>query len=258
MMEADVSLDALTELAALRFPELALSAYLPTDAGAGREYYATLLDDLARADLHKLSERERAALARELPAAVAALEKRRFACPAVAVFSCEPGGFTRLWRLVDPVPGRLAIAAVLDLAPVRLQLFEHPPALAAVVDKQQARLYALVLDEVTEVGQVEGLPIRRHKQGGWSATGLQRRQDGHARGNLQEVAATVSALLDREGYGRLIVAGPPEARAALRDLLPAQALRLLTAEGSIPMYARGNELATRLRDLDRSAERIRS
>jgi hypothetical protein len=251
MMEARVSLQVLAELSALRFPELALSAYLPTDPGAGHGYYAALLDELTRADWHKLSGRERTALRREIPAIVAALEKRRFDGPAVAVFSSRPRGFVRIWRLLEPLAGRLAVAEALDLAPMRLQLFEHPPTLAAIVDKRQARLYALVLDELAEVGRVEGLPIRRHKQGGWSAAALQRRQDEHARGNLGEVAAAVSGLLRRDGYRRLILAGPPEARGALKGLLPAPALKALAAEGAIPMYASGNELAARLRSLDR-------
>jgi len=174
----------------------------------------------------------------------------------VAVFSSQPHGLLRIWRLVEPLPGRLAVADLLDLAPIRLQLFEHPPALAAIVDKSRARLYTLVLDELTEVGQVEGVPIRRHRQGGWSATALQRRQDEHARGNLDEVARAVSALLERDGYRRLILAGPPEARSALKGLLPAHALKLLAAEGSIPMYASGNELASRLRSLDHQLEGV--
>jgi peptide chain release factor subunit 1 len=250
MMEADVSLQAFTDLAAMRFPELALSAYLPTDPGAGRNYYRALLDDLARADLHKLSEAEWTALQRELPTALAALEKHRFHCPAVAVFSCEPRRFVRIWRLTEPAAGRIAVAGLLDLAPIRLQLFEHPPALAALVDRRQARLYALALDDLTEVGHLEGVPIRRHKQGGWAATALQRRQDEHARWNLGEVAEALTGLLARGGYRRLILAGPPQARAELKGLLPASVRRLLTAEGSIPMYAAGNELAERLRGLD--------
>lgn len=256
MMEADVSSQAFTALAPLRFPELALSAYLPADQGAGRNYYRALLDDLARADLHKLTEKERTALQRELPTVVAALEKHRFDCPAMAVFSCRPQDFLRIWRLAERIPGRLAVADQLDLAPIRLQLFRHPPSLAVVFDKRQARLYALVLDELTEVGRLEGLPIHRHKQGGWSATALQRRQDEHARWNLGEVAEVVAKLLHRNGYRRLILAGPLDARADLKSLLPVSALKLLAAEGSVPMYATGNELAARLRSLDHQPEPV--
>lgn len=238
-------------LGALHFPELALSAYFPTDPGAGHSYYRALLDDLVRADFHKLSRAERAALRREVPEVVAMLEKHRFDSPAVAVFSCRPQKFTSLWRLADPVPGRIAVADWLDLAPIRLQLFHHPPALAAIVDKRQARLYGLILDELTVLGRHEGLPIRRHKQGGWSAATLQRRQDEHARWNVREVAEAVAELLGRGVYERLILAGPLEARAALKSLLPPFALKLLAAEGSVPLYATGNELAERLRSLTR-------
>lgn len=256
MMELDARLRAFTALDELRFPELALSAYLPTDPGAGRNYYRALLEGLARAEFHKLSEAERAAVDRELPRLLVALEKRRFDCPAVALFSCQPRGFLRIWRLAEPVPGRLGVAENLTLAPIRLQLYERPPALAALVDKHEARLYGLVLDELTELRHLEGTPIRRHKQGGWSATGLQRRQDEHARANLDEVAGVVARLLERDGYRRLILAGPPEARAELRSRLPARALKLVAAEGSVPMYATGNELVRRLRSLDRLPEEV--
>lgn len=255
MKEARATPQALTDLAELRFPELALSAYLPTDRGAGHGYYRALLDDLVRPDLHKLSGTERSALGRELPIVLEALDKRRFACPAVAVFSCGPRGFRRFFRMAESLPGRITIAAELDLAPIRRQLFEHPPALVAVADKRHARLYALVLGELEQVGSVEGLPIRHHRQGGGPggrpAAALQRREDEHARWNLAEVATAVSGLLDRDGYRRLVLAGPQEARAQLKQLLAAPALSMVTAEGPVPMYATGNELAERLRRLDR-------
>src|SRR5262249_19033462 len=146
MMEADVSLNALTALGMLRFPELALSAYLPTDQGAGRNYYRALLDDLARADRHKLTKKERATLQRAL------LERRGCESPVGVVCAGRPHESPRSGRLAEPVPGRISVAGLFDLAPIRLQLFEHPPALAVVVDKRQARLYTLVLDELAEVG----------------------------------------------------------------------------------------------------------
>jgi hypothetical protein len=253
MMEANVSPHDLAALAALRFPDLALSAHLPTDPGAGRSHYRTLLGDLARSCLPDLSAPRRLALERELPVVMAALDKHRFDGPAVAVFSCQPARLLRFWRLLEAEPARLAVAERLDLAPIRRQLAQHPPALAAVVDKQEATLYALTLGEVARVVHLEGTPIHRHEQGGWSASALQRREDEHARANLREVAHEMAGLVDREGYDRLIVAGPQEARAMLKRLLPAPALRLGMVEGAFPTYASGNELAARLRDLDRQS-----
>ena len=255
MKDAYVPLHALSGLAALRFPELALSAYLPADRGAGRAYYRAVLADLVAADLHKLSAAERSALDRELPAVVAALEKRRFACAAVAVFSCRPRGLLRIWRMAEPVPGRIAVGEELDLAPIRLELFERPPALVVAVDKHRARLYALAGAEVTEISRVEGRPIRRHRQGGGvggsSAAAIQRREDEHTRANVSEVAAAAAELVHRDRYRRLILAGPEEARARLKQQLPVSALSLLAAEGPLPLDAAGNELTERLRCLDR-------
>ena len=66
----------------------------------------------------------------------------------------------------------------------------------------------------------------------------------------------MAKLLGRHGYRRLILAGPLEARAELKSLLPASALKLLAAEGSVPMYATGNELAARLRSLDHQPQQV--
>ncbi len=245
------SLGGLNTLEGRRFPELALSAYLPTDGPPGSRRYWALLQDLARAEAHKLDGRERNALERELPVLASALDKHRFACPAVAVFSCAPGGLLRMWRLSDAVPGRIAVADWLDLAPIRQQLFERPPALAVVVDKRDAKLFGLVLGELIELAVVQGVPISRHHQGGWSATAYQRREDEHARQNLGHVAETVAGLLEHDGYRSLVLGGPTEARAELKALLPPAARRLVAGEGAVPMRVSHNELAQRLAGLYR-------
>jgi hypothetical protein len=255
MMELGGSLRALEALEHRRFPQLALSAYLPTGTGGGHFYYRALLEDLARPALPGLSPREATALARERARVEAALEKHRFYSPAVAVFSSAPSRFLRLWHLSGSTPGRLTLAERLDLAPLRHQLVERPPSLAAVVDKHEARLFAVTLDELRELGQLEGLPINHHKQGGWSAASFQRREHEHARWNLGQVARALVGLQRRDGYRRLILAGPPEARAQLRALLPASARRFLVAEGTAPLHAAWNDLAHRLRTLDERSRR---
>jgi Bacterial archaeo-eukaryotic release factor family 10 len=255
MMERDGSLRALEALEHRRFPQLAISAYLPTDAGGGHFYYRALLEDLARPLLPGLSPGEARAMARERARVETALEKHRFGSPAVAVFSSAPSRFLRLWRLSESTAGRLTLAERLDLAPLRRQLLERPPSLAAVVDKREVRLFAVALDELRELGQLEGLPINHHRQGGWSAASYQRREDEHARWNLGQVARSLERLLLRGGYRRLILAGPPEARAQLRALLSAPARRLLVAEGTAPVHAGWNDLARRLRTLDERSRR---
>lgn len=250
MMERDSSRRVLEGLEKQRFPQLALSAYLPTASGGGHSYYRALLEDLARPMLPGLEPEAGKALERELALVQAALEKHRFDSPALAVFSCGPSHFLRLWRLSDPLRGRLTLAEGLDLAPVRRQLLERPPALAAVVDKQEGRLFTLILHELREVVQLEGWHINHHKQGGWSAASWQRREDEHARSNLGQVAEALVGLVRRDGYRRLILAGPPEARAQLAAQLPPYARRLLVAQGTVPVRAAWNDLVHRLLVLD--------
>jgi hypothetical protein len=215
-------LDALAEM---RFPERVLSMYVPTDQGAERRRYPAVIHDLVRSALLMLDEPDQIVLGRELSAVQTAFAQRRSNSPAVALFSSGPHGFLRVWHLSDPVPCRLMVGDELDLTPIRCQLLIHPPALAVVVDERHAWLDELVLDELVEVE-------RPHS-------------------HLVEVAGAISRLSDRNGHRRLILAGPPEGRAALKLVLPALALGLLTAEASIPMCAAGDELAGLLHSLDR-------
>lgn len=251
MNETLSTVDRLAELERMRFPDLALSAYLSTDAGAGHAHYRVRLQDLSRALEHKLDRRERAALRRELPLAVAALEKQRFDSPTVGVFVHAPD-MAELWRLPLEVPDRLLVAPYLDLAPIRAQLFARPPAIAAVIDKNQARLYSVVLGEISEVATLEGVHINHHRQAGTSSPTLQRREDEHATWNLARVARVLAGLVASGPYRRLILAGPPEARARLKQHLPSRTLRLVAVEAAIPVHARGSEVVRRVRALDRS------
>lgn len=239
----------IVELEKLRCPELALSVYVPAERGVGPRYFLAQFKDLAHAELHKLDAREQKAFRREEPAVLDALAKRRFESPGLAVFSCTPRGLLQVWRLPEEVGGRMAVADWLDLAPIHRQLAEHPPALAAIVDKQAARLFALTLGEVTELEDLEGIPIAHHEQGGWSAPSYQRREEEHARKNLKQVASAVGRLLERGGYAKLLIAGPPESRALLKEVLDPVAAAALSAEGSIPIFAEPNELSHRLRSL---------
>ena len=241
------SVHVLAQLEQRRFDELALSFYAPVQRGAGQAYFSAQLKDLVRAGEHKLDQREVAGIRRELPRVVAALSKQRFESASIAVFSGE--GLLSIWRLPDPERARIAVAPGLDLAPIRRQLHGHPPALAVVLDKQVARFYGVVLAEIEELERREGIAISRHHQGGWSATGLQRREDEHMRLNEAAVAETIDRLVARDGYERLVLAGPPEALSELRRHLGESARVLLTGAGALPAYADGNELRRGVFDL---------
>jgi hypothetical protein len=243
--------DPFADLQAMSFPALALSAYLAAGAGAAFDpgYHHAALKELARQTEAVLGEAELAALRRELPEALAYLDLLH---PppglALGLFCCSPAGLLRLWRLPPEIETELRIGSRLHLAPVRRLLQLHPPALVVVADKERVRIFTSVLTEVEELAEEVGEPVDRHRQGGWSATSYQRREDLHARSNLK-VAGELLSRADRNFFQRIYLAGPPEARAELRRLLPRDAARRVAGELHLPTYLATAELAHRLREL---------
>lgn len=251
--------DPFAALQARTFPELALSAYLPAGASAEFDagYHAVAFRELAHRAEPLLGDSEVRALHREVPQVMAYLEGSP-PPPGVplAVFSCWPERFQRAHHLPEDVEAELRIATRLHLAPVRRQLQLHPPALVVVADKERVRIFTSILAEVSELTERVGEPVGRHRQGGWSADIYQRRQDQHARRNLEAVPDLLSRVRG-DFFKRVYLAGPPEARAAVRRLLPQEAARQVVGELRVPYYLGprdlGDRLAALLGEVDRQA-----
>ena len=113
------------------------------------------------------------------------------------------------------------------LAPIERQLERFPPALIAVVDKEHARLFAAVLDEVYPLEQVHGVEVRRNRAGGTSAPSNQRKADNRTKSNLEKVIDVIGHEVRSGAYMRIFVAGPEEARAELERLMPPPLKRVL-------------------------------
>jgi hypothetical protein len=243
------STGALLELEAARFATAALSVYLPVDR---RPLDARLLlRSVAGAEIEALrlpdGVRPPPGLGAELDAVADRLQGLHFDCPAIAVFSHAGTGFFRLWRLAFPLRARLRYRRRLDLDPLREQLQRRPPALVVVADKEGARMLSVVLGEVAELGRMAGAPVSRHKQGGWMAARLQRREDAHAHANLAAVAAATSRILGGGFYRSLHLDGPPEARAHLARQLDATAGAALAREIAKSTPRSGSCLAATVR-----------
>ena len=245
-----VNANDLSDLQAQVFPELVLSAYLPAGGGAEGDarYHAAALRSLAAEARARLGQAEEAALARELPEAVAHLE--RTAPPAgraLALFSSGPAGLLRTFSLPEQVERELRVGQRLHLAPVRRQLAHHPPALVIVADKEKVELFSTLFDEVDELAVLAGEEVKRHRQGGPSALAWQRREDHAAQRNLKAAVVRLNRL-PRGIAERLYVAGPPEARAELEELLRRSG-RQVTGELRLPLYLSPGETRRKIRDL---------
>jgi hypothetical protein len=106
------------------------------------------------------------------------------------------------------------------LAPIERQLERFPPGLIAVVDKEHAKLFAWILDDVHPLAELEGQDVKHTKAGGTSAPSNQRKADNRTKANLERVVERIQRQMQTGIYARLFVAGPEEARTELEHLLP--------------------------------------
>ena len=201
--------------------ERTLSLYLPVRAeGFDAAHYDLLLNHAVAEYEHKLDCERRALLETELKRLRTHLNLVRPAgVPALVAFSNEPARLLTLIRLPESIEPRIEVGPPL-LAPLELMLEHYPPAVVAVVDKEEARLFASVLGEVLALDHVTGQDVRHTRAGGTSAPSNQRRADNRMRANLKRVVAILQREVKRDEFNRIFVAGPQEARAELIRELP--------------------------------------
>ena len=140
-------------------------------------------------------------------------------CPAFAGFADEPHGVLELVKLRDETDERLEVGELL-LAPVLRQLEHYPPALIAVVDKEHARTFGAILEDIIPLEQVNGTEVRHTRAGGTSAASNQRKADNRTKANLEIAIKTVEREMNSGAYMALYLAGPAEARTTFERMLP--------------------------------------
>jgi hypothetical protein len=217
----------------------ALSIYLPARAeGFDMRHYDIELGQLRRRYRERLDKEDRKIMESEMARLREHLEVVKPAgCPALAGFGDEPAGLLELVKLPMETEARLEVGPLL-LAPIERQLERFPPALIAAVDKEHARLFAAVLDDVYPLEQVRGVEVRHSKAGGTSAPSNQRKADNRTKANLERVIEVIGHEVRSGAYLRIFVAGPEEARAELERLMPPPLKRLLAGHLSAELDSR--------------------
>lgn len=199
----------------------ALSVYLPARSeGYDTRFYDIEFRDLQQRYRDRLSQRDRALMEHEL---------RRFrqhvalvkpaACPAFAGFADEPARLLELIKLRAPVDKRLEVGELL-IAPILRQLEQFPPALIAVVDKEHAKTFGAILDDIIPLQEMDGAEVRHSRAGGTSASSNQRKAANKAKANLENAVKIVEREMTSGAYIQIYVGGPEEARAEFERLLP--------------------------------------
>jgi hypothetical protein len=232
----------------------AVSIFLPARSeGYDARFYDIEFRDLLHRYSSRLAPKNRELMEyemRRLRHHIAAV--RPAGCPAFAGFADEPHGVLELIKLRDDTDERLEVGELL-LAPLLRQLEQYPPALIAVVDKEHARTFGAILDEVIPLGEVNGAEVRHSRAGGPSAPSNQRKAENKAKANLESAVKTVEREMASGAYMHMYVAGPEEARTTFERMLPERLKKLVA--GHLSASLDSSELKRELREKLLAAER---
>ena len=211
------------------------------------KFYDMELKRIVERHKHKLSDKDREVVDRELPRIKAQLEiGRPTACPFMAAFADEPKGVLRLIRLPEETEDRLEVDPPL-LAPLELLLRKHPPSLIAIVHKEQAQTFASILDEVIPQHHFEGAPVKHIRSGGNKNPSLQRKEGNRVKANMAAVVRIIDREVSAVSYKRLYLAGAEEAVAELEELLPPSLKKIVAGKLSASLDRSLGELENDLR-----------
>jgi hypothetical protein len=235
----------LVGLRQVNFPDLALSLYLPVGPSLDRGFHHALLKDLQRDYERAGRSAEQPALRREMKVVQQFLDAGSQGGKALAIYTCTPADFAQVRHLPGDVAAQLWIDRWLHLGPLVSAIEQNPPALLVAVDKERARVFRLFLDNIEELADIAGEPIKRQAQGGWAQSRFQRHEDLRAESNVHRVVRWILQLPPGL-FTRIAVAGPVEARASFINQLPSR-LRPAAIELAAPLYLESPSLAEHLR-----------
>lgn len=159
----------------------------------------------------------------------------------VAIFSCAPDGYFKVFYLAIPVRTRMRINDRPHVKPLANLLDSYGGYGVVLVDKQGARLFSFHLGELREQEGVIGESIRKTKRGGGSqaqgrrggVAGQTHYVDEVAERNMREVIEYAANFFTENHVRRILIGGTEDNIALFRSQLPKSWQSLVI--GSFPM-----------------------
>jgi len=175
----------------------------------------------------------------------------------VAMFSCQAKGFWQAFPMSVPVQNHMFVADRPYLKPLSDILNEFGRYAVVLVDRESARLVMFRLGVVEDTAGTIGTELKHHRQGGWAAQRLQRREDGKAHQNLKEVVKLTQDFCGKHKCKRLIVGGQDDTVAKFLGMLPKALRNQVVGAFSLDIAASETEISQRSQEVIESAERER-
>lgn len=222
-----------------------LSLYLSTDPTEGN------------ADTHKLRVRS---MLKEipLPQDVEAIHRYlnheyNWQGRAVALFSCAPAGFFRVYPLAVPVRNLVHIGDRPSVKPLANLLDNYGGYGVILVDKQGARVFYYHLGTLLEQEGVVGEMVRHTKGGGSSSVpgrrggvaGTNRLEDELVERNMRDSAAFCTHFFEEKHVRRILIGGSDDNTSMFKSYLPKSMQSLVL--GSFPMSMTASHLEVQSR-----------
>ncbi|MEW6408306.1 MAG: Vms1/Ankzf1 family peptidyl-tRNA hydrolase [Patescibacteria group bacterium] len=159
------------------------------------------------------------------------------------------------YELPRPVKTCLCLEKNLHLAPLVKILDEYERYLVIVFDKSKAKIFSIYLGEIQKSKEIKQDFPGKHKMGGWSQTRYQRHIKDHLYRNLKKVKEEISRLSRKKEFGRLILAGPPEALFLMKKILPQNLRKKLAGEFRAELFATSSKILAKAREAEEKIER---
>ena len=163
----------------------------------------------------------------------------------IVCFSCQKEDFWRVYTFEVPVDDTIMI----DRRPLvrrLVDLIDTYGYLGVVaVDRLGARFFSFHLGVLEEATGTVGEDVKRHKQGGWSASRYQRHEDEAAMSNLRLAAELTEEYARQYHWRHLVLAGTDGNVAQFKEMLPKSIQSLVVGSTPLSLTASPQEIRER-------------
>jgi peptide chain release factor subunit 1 len=233
-----------------------LSLYLDLDPERQvTRSYRIMLEDLVKAAREPLDEQARLDLEAEVARVQEWLEKEPPRARGLVAFSSSAADLWATYHLQVPVPDRLSFEVYPVITPLLGLVEDLERYVVALVDKESARLLTVFEGRIESVEAFTDDVPGKHDQGGPAQARLQRHHEDHVLRHIKRVVQRLSEGLRQRAFDRLILGGPEETTAEVRERLPHELARRLVATVPAEMFATDAEILRMTLEVEQRAER---
>lgn len=134
-----------------------------------------------------------------------ALDFKRNGTRGLVIFTCEPEGLWQVNALKVPVENHLYVDEKPQVAPLMEKLSDFEQVCVLLTNKENARIFTVFVDEITEHTEIMDRVLKRHGKGGWEQTKFQRRHEKQVREHLKKAATATLDFFKQDRFDRLAI-----------------------------------------------------